>query len=279
MFPLGTSLAGYNEAMLKRFALVILLVALVLGLALAKPAGRAAASSASVELTPFPTPTPGADGIIRYKVKPGDTLWRIAAVAGISVEKLRALNNMEPNESIRVGEILILGVGVSEHPSPTPTLALPNAPTPTPTKPPGEGTICILLYDDANGNGLYEEDTEHPLSDGAVSVSSRERGVSLTAKTKQNDFVCFNHLLEGKYTISMGVPPGYNPTTETTVRIDLQAGDTTYVTFGAQKAAPPPQTSQSAQKHSPLLGIIGGLFIVLAIVLWWYGRRLTSFPR
>ncbi len=259
----------------KRLAFVTVLIA---ALALMLSQVPVNASSPALKITPFPTPTPGADGIIRYKVKPGDSLWHIAAVAGISVEKLRALNNMEPNQNIRVGEILILGVGVSEHPSPTPdNLGQQATATPTPTKIPGEGKICILLYNDRDGNGMYEEDTEAPLPNGAISISGQRGETAHTAKTG-NDFVCFDHLPEGRYTISMGVPPGYNPTTETTARVDLQAGDTTYVTFGAQKALPPP-TQPQTQRHSPILGIVGALFILLALAVWWYGRRLTSFRR
>ncbi len=271
----GTLLAGYNEIMPKRLAFVTVLIA---ALALILSRAPVSASSPTLKITPFPTPTPGADGIIRYKVKPGDSLWHIAAVAGISVEKLRALNNMEPNQTIRVGEILILGIGVSERPSPTPGgVGQQATATPTPTKIPGEGKICILLYNDRDGNGVYEEDTEAPLPDGAISISGQRGETAHTAKTG-NDFVCFDHLPEGQYTISMGVPPGYNPTTKTTARVDLQAGDTTYVTFGAQKALPPP-TQPQPQKHSPVLGIIGAVFILLALAIWWYGRRLTSSRR
>lgn len=44
--------------------------------------------------TPFPTPTPNADGEILYTVKEGDTPWRVAAIAGITLEELYALNGL-----------------------------------------------------------------------------------------------------------------------------------------------------------------------------------------
>ena len=40
----------------------------------------------ALQLTPFPTPTPGTDGRIIYQVQDNDTLWRISAVSGVSLD-------------------------------------------------------------------------------------------------------------------------------------------------------------------------------------------------
>ncbi len=230
-----------------------------------------AAARAPLALTPFPTPTPGADGIIRYKVQPGDTLWRVAAIAGISVDELRALNNLRVDEALQPGQVLILGVGVSEPPTPTPLPGTAPTVTPTLTPEPGVGTLCVLLYDDENGNGLYD-DWESPLAGGAVSITTRVGLVSLTGQTSDNDFVCFQDLVEGEYIITMAVPKDYNPTTEPNVTLELRAGDTTYVTFGAQRAEPAPAEAPAKHK-SPLLGIVGGLFLLGGAALWVFAYR------
>jgi len=254
--------------MLKRMALFLLLVAA------ATMVGQLSRVEARVQLvlTPFPTPTPGADGVIRYKVQPGDTLWRVAAIAGISVDELRALNNLRPDQPLQPGQVLILGVGVSEQPTPTLAPGAPPTITPTPTSPPGVGTLCVLLYNDVNGDGLYEEDTEHPLRGGAVSVTTRVGKISLTKETTAKDFSCFDDLPEGEYIVTMAVPQGYNPTTEPNVTVKLRPGDTTYVTFGAQRAALPPETTPARHK-SPLLGIVGALFLLGGIGLWLFAAR------
>jgi len=253
------------------FLSLLLLALLAVGWAVISP--HTATAHLAAELTPFPTPTPGADGVIRYTVQPGDTLWRVAALAGISVDELRALNNLQPEEALQPGQILILGVGVSEEPTPTPGPGAPPTETPTPTPEPGSGALCVLLYNDENGNGLYD-DWEKPLAYGAVSVTTRVGSISLTAETDNKDFTCFQDLPEGEYIITMAVPKDYNPTTAPNVTLNLRAGDTTYVTFGAQHTEPDIPTSEPVrQKRSPLLGIAGGLFLIGGIGLWVLAAR------
>jgi hypothetical protein len=77
---------------------------------------------------------------------------------------------------------------------------------------------------------------------------------------------------EGEYTISVAIPGGFNATTATSFVLPLKAGDITYVDFGAQRNAqnPPPAAltePTAAGQKSPLLGILGGLFVVAGIGL------------
>ena len=135
------------------------------------------------QLTAFPTPTPGGDGRIVYIVKSGDSLWRISAVAGIPIDELRALNNLGSAEVITPGQEILLGLGgpaaqvPTQGPPPTPTSEYP-----TPTPGTGTGTICVLLFEDFNGNSIRQED-EPSLPGGAISVNDRFGDVSLTADT------------------------------------------------------------------------------------------------
>ena len=79
---------------------------ILLGIILA--AGNSpAVASPQFQLTPFPTPTPGPDGRILYTAQAGDTLWRIAAVAGITLDELRLLNNMQPDDVLVEGQVLV----------------------------------------------------------------------------------------------------------------------------------------------------------------------------
>jgi len=77
----------------------------------ARPTLTDSGSDESVPLlqpTPFQTPTPNAQGAILYIVLDGDSLWRIAAIAEISVEELMALNGIQSGDFISPGMELVL---------------------------------------------------------------------------------------------------------------------------------------------------------------------------
>jgi len=229
-----------------------------------------------LQLTPFLTPTPGSDGRILYKVQAGDTLLRISLIAGIPLDELRGLNNLT-GDNITVGQELLLGLGgpsvVTPTPGPSPT-ATPLLPTPTPKQ--GFGTLCVLLYDDRNGDSIRQEE-EPSIPGGAISISNRSGTVSDTASTVAGtDPHCFEALQEGDYTITVGVPEGYNPTTATTYALELKAGDETFLGFGAQvnTAAELEEPAQEAGGQSILLGLIGGLFLLAGVGLAVFGTRL-----
>jgi LysM repeat protein len=232
------------------------------------------------QLTPFPTPTPGPDGRIIYIVQPNDTLLRISLIAGISVDELRGLNNLT-GENIIVGQELLLGLGGPSQvtptpgPSPTPTIVVP-----TPTMQPGIGTLCVLLYFDENGDSIRQEE-EPSIEGSAISITGQSSQVSLTETTKSGlDPQCFKDLPQDRYTISVAVPTGYNPTTPSSYVLDLNAGDTSYLDFGAQpnsqtQVESPEQPVESGR--SPLFGIFGVAFLLvgagLALIAGRYLRR------
>lgn len=235
-----------------------------------------AQAAPALQLTPFLTPTPGPDGRILYVVQPNDTLLRIALIAGISVDELRGLNNLT-GDNIVVGQELLLGLGGPSQvtptpgPSPTPT---PEPPTPTPRA--GAGTLCILLYNDINGDSVRQED-EPSIPGSAISITGSSGRVSLTETTRAGfDPQCFENLAQDRYTVSVAVPEGYNPTTESSVIVELAAGDQTYLDFGAQ-----PNSQTQAEEtllpaegqRSPLLGILGALFLLAGAVLALFAGR------
>jgi LysM repeat protein len=73
--------------------------------------------SESREPTPVPVivSTPMPDGSVKHIVAGGQTLWVIAAVYDIPLEDLRALNGLEPDEILSLGDEIII------QPSSTPT--------------------------------------------------------------------------------------------------------------------------------------------------------------
>jgi len=148
-------------------------------------------------------------------------------------------------------------------------------PSPTPFN--GTGDICVLLFEDINGNTLIDDaSVELPLAGGAVSINDRMGNVSKTESTNNMEEICFTELDEGNYTISVAIPAGYNPTMRTSATLKLNAGDTVRIDFGAQISSSGevelqenPQTSRS-----PLLGILGGLILVVGLGSGIYAIRL-----
>ena len=276
-----------NKSLTKWLPLVLLIAALFLCLTM--PATAAPQS----QPTPFPTPTPGPDGRIMYIVKENDTLWRISAITGITLDELRALNNLSVNDVITPGQELLLGLGgpaayvPTVGPKPTSTSALP---TPTPGS--GTGILCVLLFEDVNGDAIRQED-EPSLPGGAISVNDRFGDVSLTADTpsggvtsnlfpdpEELGFTCFEDIEQGDYNVTVAIPDGYNATTILNYAIILNAGDETYLDFGAQPntetIAEAPFIPEGGEGKSPLLGIVGGVLLLLGIGLGIYAAVIKK---
>lgn len=268
-----------------------ILVGICLGIFLAfffsQSHGTQAAPQA--QLTVFPTPTPGPDGKIIYIVQPNDTLWRISAITGVKIEVIRDLNKLGVNDNIRPGDKLLIGYagpsGGLPTAGPIPTQALL---TPSPTPLPGWGKLCVLLYNDTNGDSMRQE-TEPSIPNGEISVSNRLGTVSLTAQTpsggtdsaaktpEEKGYTCFDQLAQGTYLISMAAPEGYNRTTNLNQTLTLDAGQTTLLAFGAQ-----PNSELAAEtalipeppRTSNLMGIIGGLLLFAGLGLGLYAALL-----
>lgn len=231
--------------------------------------------------TQYATPTALPDGRIIYIVQSGDTCTRISLLTGVSVDYLRATNQLNENCDLREGQPLLIGVGGPAAVSPTPG----PSPTPTPPQPtatPGAGgtaEVCILMYVDLNGDGLRQE-TEFGVDNGAVNVVSANGQYSQTSNTtsaldpltEDARRTCFADLQPGTYTVSAGIPAGYNATTGLNTVVDVSAGDTTYVDFGVQPQAALENTGRNGP--SPLLGIVGVAFLLAGVGLGFYFWRM-----
>jgi hypothetical protein len=232
----------------------------------------------------FVTPTPGPDGKIIYIVQPGDDLWTIAALSGKSVEELMALNNMQPNDYLIPGVELLLGLGGPV----LPTIAPDTRPTATrvpltPTPVFGTGDICVILFEDVNGNAVLDEG-ELPLAGGQISVS--ELSGALAGEHTTGDAVteddtpepyCFVGVANGDYNVSAAAPANYNPTTAMNVPVRVEPGDIKNIEFGAQASAALGLGGGSTGSRSTVLGAVGALLLLSAGALGYmafrYNRR------
>ena len=261
------------ERSFQRILLAVGVAILVLGVLSA----RAPVSAAPVpQLTSFPTPTPGTDGRIIYIVKEGDTLWRVSAITGVPLDQLRELNDLGTEEAIVPGQELLLGHGGPIEVTPTPgPSATPEPLEPTPSPQPGSGTLCVLVFDDRNGDSLRQEE-EPSIPGGRISVSDRTGEVSFTEDTVEGlEPQCWEELPEGEYNITVAIPDGYNPTTVLNYSLRLEPGSETQIDFGAQMGSERIAEAESpaGSSRSPMLGIIGVLFLLGGIGLGIFAGR------
>ena len=238
--------------------------------------------SSSVQAAPgglqvaYPSPTPKPNGQIIYIVKIGDTCEQISILYGVSIDYLRNTNQLNANCDLREGQQIQLGVGGPSSASPTPgpslvpTIALPTA---TPVAG-GKAEVCVLVYNDANGDGLRQT-TEVAIAGAAISLTSLDGVYSQTLTTVINpdstvyQGMCFSNVPMGKYNVSAAAPDGYNPTIDLASTVDVIAGDIVYIDYGAQvKIAPEAALPQN--KPSSLLGIIGAAFLLAGIGMGMY---------
>jgi hypothetical protein len=262
--------------------LILLLPALVLpavALTALAPAriGRLG-PGARLQATPFQTPTPGPDGRIIYIVQDGDSPWSIAAISGITLEQLYALNGMQPGDFINPGDRLVLGIGGPVVPTAAPgAAATPTSIPASPTPIFGTGVICVLLFADVNGNARLDAG-EPPLPGGQVSIITVSGALAAEYTTEElfnedgePDSYCFPDLENGDYNVSVGVPPESNPTTSMNFPVHLDPGDTKFVEFGAQPSGAGGGGGESTT--STLLGIVGVVLLAAGGGLGYYAAR------
>ena len=262
---------------LKRFVVLFALISVLLfGLWL--PANAAPGIQQQV-----PTPTAGADGRIVYVVKAGDSCFVVAALHNMTVDQLRQLNSrLDENCTLVEGQELLIGV-VAQATATSAAAATPGTPTVTPTPISGTTEVCVLLFEDRNGNAV-REDTEPAVEGGAISVTeiNGEYSASLETTIPADPTVyqgmCFSDIPEGTYNITVGIPGDYNPTTELSYSLDVNAGDRASVGFGVQSkeeglGTAPEDNANSGDSQSTVLGIFGALLLLGGAGLGYYAWR------
>ena len=230
----------------------------------------------------FITATPGPDGRILYVVVEGDSCLQVALLHGITVQQLRQFNSrLDENCTLTVGQQLVVGLAQPEAPTAGPA---PTLPSPTVTATPVSGTteVCVLLFNDLNGDAVRQE-IELGIEGGAVSLTNLNGSYSETQNTVaavDPDTLlpvrsCFVDVPGGEYNVSMAVPDEYNPTMLLSYNLNVKAGDLAEISFGAQSktiTVSEPTTSQEGNRSS-LLGIFGFLLLLGGAGLGYYAYR------
>lgn len=234
------------------------------------------------QLPQFSTPTPGPDGTILYTVQEGETCTRISLLTGVPVDQLRSLNRLDESCTLSVGQQLKIGVGgpAQATPSPEAGTAATATPQPSPTPALGEANVCVLVYEDLNGDALRQE-TEPIIPAGAISVIGTSGQYSQTAQTSTTlndlcgDATLFEKVIQGTYNISVAAPEGFNPTTQVNYTLEIKPGEQIYVDFGAQRAIQDNPAEPEAQTGSSnWLGLAGGGLVLFGVGLGLYAWRV-----
>ncbi|HOA22660.1 MAG TPA: LysM peptidoglycan-binding domain-containing protein [Aggregatilineales bacterium] len=227
--------------------------------------------------------TPDATGRIVHTVQEGDMLGTIAALYGVTVQQIVELNNLPSDDIIVLGQQLLIKPGESAPPAettePTEEATEATEPPAEPTAEPateqptatgealGTGTLCVLSYEDVNGNAV--RDPQEPnlagvtfvLSDGAETVSRYTTdGIS--------EPHCFAELLPGAYEVSW-TGDHFVPTTDQSWRVEVKGGDILSHEFGAQPraAAGEVQDERAGSGGLPnwLIALLGSLSVVVVL--------------
>ena len=231
----------------------------------------------------FVTATPGPDGRILYAVVSGDSCSSVAFQHGITVPQLRQYNTrLDANCTLSIGELLIVGLAPAPGPTagPAPTLAPPTV-TATPFS--GTTEVCVLLFDDLNGDALRQE-TEFGIDGGAVSLTNLNGSYSETLNTTADvdpDTAepvrsCFANVPQGQYNVGIAVPDGYNPTMLVSYQLTVKAGDRASVDFGAQSKTVTAVETETGSNRSSMLGFFGLLLLLGGIGLAYYAYRANQ---
>lgn len=247
-----------------------------------------AQASSHPQLAQYATPTPQPDGRIIYIAQAGDNCISIALKTGLSLEQLYGQNPALNTDCSNLvpGMELLLGIGGPAAYTPTPGPSpMPTIPQASPTPFAGTTEVCILLFDDFNGDALRQE-TEFGLAGGQVSVTDVNGAYSKTESTvstidpdtEEPIRTCFIDLPEGTFNVSIAIPEGYNPTTQITYLLEVRAGDIAYLPFGAQSKsvqAVAPEEPDSGKKL-PWMGIMGAILLLGGLGMGWYALRLRK---
>jgi murein DD-endopeptidase MepM/ murein hydrolase activator NlpD len=263
------------KARLVLFPCLFVVLLLFLGMALPLSGARAAPD------LQFVTSTPGPDGRIIYTVVAGDSCLQVAFLHNITVTQLRQFNTrLDENCTLTVGQPLVVGL-VSQAPTAGPIATLPS-PTITATPVSGTTEVCVLLFNDANGDALRQE-TELGIEGGAVSLTnlngsySQQQNTSsaVDPDTLESVRACFVDVPSGEYNVSMAVPDTYNATMLLSYTLTVKAGDRASIDFGAQSKTLTASAPADAptNNRSSLLGIFGFLLLLGGAGLGYYAYR------
>jgi hypothetical protein len=137
-------------------------------------------------------------------------------------------------------------------PTPTPTITPTPLPTSTPTATPVPGTICVLAFNDKNGN--HQRDSGEILLSGAAITVTNSSGSAVDVYTTDgvHEPHCKSGLAPDTYRLEEKNPAGYpSSTTPDSLLVALSAGSIITVPFGDQ--VPPTYTPTPTNTRTPTI--------------------------
>ncbi len=138
---------------------------------------------------------------------------------------------------------------------PPPTLAAP-APTSTPTAQPAEGSICVLAYEDANGNAMRDgEERSLPGVRFALQCDKDEINVHVS-QAAQEPF-CFVNLAPATYVVEAIPPESFRGTNPTILSITLSADERIPVILGFEQADGLPDGKLLPDQPEAVMALVG----------------------
>ncbi|MFA3783401.1 LamG-like jellyroll fold domain-containing protein [Melioribacteraceae bacterium 4301-Me] len=120
--------------------------------------------------------------------------------------------------------------------------AIYNAGSAGKCKPQQLGSLCILKFDDLNGNG--RKDTNEVVIPNWTIIVKDTLGNTIDTVITQNQPVCIQVSAPGTYIVSEVLQSGWTPTTQASQTVTVQPGQTVNVVFGNKQecfgCVPPP---------------------------------------
>jgi hypothetical protein len=242
-----------------------------------------------------PTPTPDAEGNIFVIVQPNDSLWAIAARAGIPLAELLALNNLTEASIIAPGDRLLIGRGepaatpTEDAPPPSPTATRPPPPPTATAVPPPPTAICLKAFADLNRDGQHNAGEPFKASV-AFTIFTDQAVIDNYVTDGISEPHCLENLTPGEYHITRSIGQGETLTTQGDWTISLVPGNVVELAFGSYTAVTPivtaiqadapatpaPRTANDGNGRSPFIFIGAALVVIFLLAAGWTTTRLKN---
>ncbi len=222
-----------------------------------------------------------------HTVEAGETLTAIAQNYGVTLEQLLSLNSLDPDAYLQIGQRLLVapdaasgdaqpagetGTDDPQEPrEPTPDDSYPEAPVieaSAPMMDPADlqPLVCLVVYEDANHNGMREP-AELRLRQGTI-VLYDGAGLERARYTTdgESEPACLRDLGRQVYRLGAEAPAGYGLRGESELWLDLRAGGDVLLEFAARQGAdlPAGPVSPAQDASDAPVDVTGGLLRELA---------------